>query len=104
MSRAFGDFEFKDVPASPSDENPVTAPLVSVEPDFVVVDLDETCEFIVFACDGLFDVLNEEVVEETRRLLFDEFLSPSDAAERLAKSIEDRSQDNVSVLVVCLTG
>ena len=59
VSRAFGDNEFK---------SPGT--VVSVEPDTKIFELDSTDEFLLVACDGLFEAYtNEEVIGSIREKL-----------------------------------
>lgn len=62
LTRAMGDFEFK----SEDGEHDV----ISCVPDVKVVPVDRATEFIVVACDGVFDVMsNEEVGDFFRREL-----------------------------------
>ena len=60
VSRALGDFEFKMV-----DDLKPTEQLVSPEPEVTVLDRDnEHDEFLLLACDGVYDVMsNEEVIK-----------------------------------------
>ena len=56
VSRALGDFEYKSVP----DKGP-TEQLVSPEPDITAVSRnDDEDQFLVLACDGIFDVSSNE--------------------------------------------
>ncbi len=66
VSRALGDFDYKQDKNIPSIEQ-----LVSPEPDMCVIERNpEVDEFIVLACDGIFDVMtNQEVVEFVRHRL-----------------------------------
>jgi serine/threonine protein phosphatase PrpC len=59
-------------------------------------------EFLVLACDGLWDVLDpDEAVRVTRGLLFEKKWSAEKAAERLAElAIHLGSADNVTVIVI----
>jgi serine/threonine protein phosphatase PrpC len=58
LSRAIGDFEYKKEESKGPKEQPVTA-----HPDIKKVPLTADCEFVVLACDGIWDVkTNEEVV------------------------------------------
>ena len=58
VSRALGDFDYKR-----SSELPATEQLVSPEPDITVKDRSVDDQFVLLACDGIFDVMsNEEVV------------------------------------------
>lgn len=58
VSRALGDFDYKR-----SVELEATQQLVSPEPDLTVQDRDLKDQFLLLACDGVYDVMtNEEVV------------------------------------------
>ena len=59
VSRALGDYDYKNVHGLPPTEQ-----LVSAEPDLSVMDRTPEDEFLVLACDGVWDVMtNEEVVD-----------------------------------------
>eukprot|EP01084_Bolivina_argentea_P138125 243248_1 len=58
MSRAIGDFRYKEVEGKAANEQLVTA-----VPDMVTVARQPEDKFVVVACDGIFDVMsNEEVI------------------------------------------
>jgi serine/threonine protein phosphatase PrpC len=59
-------------------------------------------EFLVLACDGLWDVMDpDDVVRVTRGLLFEKKWPPKKAAERLAElAIHLGSSDNITVIVI----
>lgn len=61
-----GDDELRNVENSgsqPDHGNNWDQPLIIAEPDVQVVTVSETDQFVVLACDGLYDVFtNEEVV------------------------------------------
>ena len=62
LSRALGDFVFKKNEGKRAEEQIVTA-----YPDVDIKDLTADHEFIVLACDGIWDVLsNDEVLEFVR--------------------------------------
>ena len=60
VSRALGDFDYKR-----SNDLPATKQLVSPEPEVTVVDREpEKDQFLLLACDGIYDVMsNEQVIE-----------------------------------------
>ena len=59
VSRALGDYDYKNVSGLPPTEQ-----LVSAEPDLNVIDRSPEDEFLVLACDGVWDVMsNQEVVQ-----------------------------------------
>ena len=62
VSRALGDFEYKNVPGKQQCEQ-----LVSPEPEIFVDNRTEKDEFVVLACDGIWDVMsNDEVCDFVR--------------------------------------
>ncbi|KNC77778.1 hypothetical protein, variant [Sphaeroforma arctica JP610] len=62
LSRAVGDFEFKTKPSLPAEEQMVTA-----NPDIIEHALDKDVEFMVVACDGIWECMtNQEVVTWVR--------------------------------------
>ncbi|KAK0557281.1 Protein phosphatase 2C 2 [Tilletia horrida] len=63
LSRALGDFEFKGNHSLPPEDQAVTA-----DPDVIVHAMTGEEEFLVLACDGIFDCLsNQQVVDFVRR-------------------------------------
>lgn len=63
LSRAIGDFEFKKKADLPPEQQIVTA-----FPDVVVHDITEDDEFLVLACDGIWDCFSsQKVIEFVRR-------------------------------------
>uniref|UniRef100_A0A3Q2Y842 Protein phosphatase 1B n=1 Tax=Hippocampus comes TaxID=109280 RepID=A0A3Q2Y842_HIPCM len=101
VSRALGDYDYKCV-----DGKGPTEQLVSPEPEVCVLErAAEGDEFVVLACDGIWDVMsNEELCEFVRsRLLVCEDL------EKVCNAVVDTclhkgSRDNMSVVLVCLPG
>jgi serine/threonine protein phosphatase PrpC len=100
VSRAFGDFRYKSVDL-PQEEQKVTP-----EPEIQIQPMSDQHEFVVLACDGVWDVMsNEEVTEEVRRLLAEGEERPQLIAEELVDiSLEKQSKDNISCLVALLPG
>ncbi|XP_051925246.1 protein phosphatase 1bb isoform X1 [Hippocampus zosterae] len=101
VSRALGDYDYKCV-----DGKGPTEQLVSPEPEVCVLErAAEGDEFVVLACDGIWDVMsNEELCDFVRsRLLVCEDL------EKVCNAVVDTclhkgSRDNMSVVLVCLPG
>lgn len=95
VSRALGDCEFKIPKAK--------ANYVSTEPYVNAIPLDDSMEFIILACDGLWDkVSHQEAVDfvaEEKRL---EKLPEEIAAGLAMLSFDRGSTDNITVLVVFL--
>ncbi len=76
------------------------APLIA-QPEVLHEKLTVTDEFVVLACDGVWDVMSpEQVVHYVRRRLL-EHGDPQQAAEELTqKALDLNSIDNVSAIVV----
>lgn len=63
LSRAIGDFEFKQNSSLSAEEQIVTA-----DPEIVERTIEETDEFLVLACDGIWDCLtSQQVIDFVRR-------------------------------------
>lgn len=59
LSRAFGDFEFKS-----NEDLPPNQQMVIACPDVTIVERNEADDFVVLACDGIFDVMpNSELIK-----------------------------------------
>lgn len=90
VSRAIGDLEYK--------------PYVSAEPDVKAIPLDGTEDFLIVACDGLWDFVSEQ---EAVNAVYNQLnMSPDDlegVSQRLVGLSKDQgSADNISVVVVFL--
>eukprot|EP01135_Chromosphaera_perkinsii_P008190 Nk52_evm12s1178 gene=Nk52_evmTU12s1178 len=102
LSRAIGDFEFKNNFYLSAEKQVVTA-----DPDIIVKALTNEEEFMVVACDGIWDVLtNQEVCDFVR-----ERIGKGDAIESVCEQLLDRCLapesrmggvgcDNMSVVIV----
>ncbi|XP_024121749.1 protein phosphatase 1A isoform X1 [Oryzias melastigma] len=100
VSRALGDFDYKCV-----DGKGPTEQLVSPEPEVYAIGRREEDEFIILACDGIWDVMgNEEVCSFVRSRL-----QVTDDLEKVCNEIVDTclykgSRDNMSVVLICFPG
>uniref|UniRef100_A0AAV2LKA9 Protein phosphatase 1B n=1 Tax=Knipowitschia caucasica TaxID=637954 RepID=A0AAV2LKA9_KNICA len=101
VSRALGDYDYKCV-----DGKGPTEQLVSPEPEVCVLErAGDGDEFIVLACDGIWDVMsNEDVCEFVRSRL-----QVCEDLEKICNAVVDTclhkgSRDNMSVVLVCLPG
>ncbi|XP_061086356.1 protein phosphatase 1B-like isoform X2 [Conger conger] len=98
VSRALGDYDYKCV-----DGKGPTEQLVSPEPEVFEIPRAPEDEFVVLACDGIWDVMsNEELCEFVRYRL-----EVCDDLEKVCNSVVDTclhkgSRDNMSVVLVCL--
>jgi len=105
LSRAIGDLEFKQVARLPPEEQMITA-----DPDFVEEQIDEGCEFLILACDGIFDCkTNEQVVAFARERLLEQGDGGKLSAiceelmdECLALDTQGVGTDNMTMMVVVL--
>ncbi|XP_003747764.1 probable protein phosphatase 2C T23F11.1 [Galendromus occidentalis] len=103
LSRAFGDFVFKKNEKKPAHEQIVTAfPDVTVEP------LTPDHEFVVLACDGIWDVMSNEEVVRFIRVRLAERMEPEIICEELMTrclapdtSMGGLGCDNMTVVLVC---
>ncbi|KAL2102225.1 hypothetical protein ACEWY4_001393 [Coilia grayii] len=99
VSRALGDYDYKCV-----DGKGPTEQLVSPEPEvFEIARSTEEDEFVVLACDGIWDVMsNEELCEFVHSRL-----EVCEDLEKVCNTVVDTclhkgSRDNMSVVLVCL--
>ncbi|CAL2037439.1 unnamed protein product [Caenorhabditis brenneri] len=104
LSRALGDFAFKNCDTKPAEEQIVTA-----YPDVITDKLTPDHEFIVLACDGIWDVMtNQEVVDFVREKLSEKRDPQSICEELLTRCLAPDCQmgglgcDNMTVVIVGL--
>jgi len=125
VSRAIGDRDFKEAYNLPPNKEQLSrswkGPLVFIYPDghsgkfrgdivsnvpdvetFKVGQKGVLDEFLLMACDGLWDVMDsDDAVRIAKELLFDKKLSAKDAAYRLAELAQHLgSSDNITVIVI----
>jgi len=113
VSRAIGDIDYKRLVGKdvsqcffdfPADHNKqFYNDLITAEPDFVAVDIQEDDEFLLIACDGLWDVMDEETAVE----VVSEFFLEDDCVESVASKMchlaeKMGSPDNITVILVRL--
>lgn len=100
VSRALGDFEYKNVEGMGPCEQ-----LVSPEPEIFVQERNPADEFLVLACDGIWDVMtNEELCDFVRNRL-----QISHSMEHICNQVIDTclykgSRDNMSIVIVTFQG
>lgn len=100
VSRALGDFEYKNVSSKGQCEQ-----LVSPEPEVFVEERANDDEFLVLACDGVWDVMsNEELCDFVRNRM--ETTSDLDYICNLVidTCLHKGSRDNMSVVIVAFDG
>ncbi|XP_033217890.1 protein phosphatase 1A isoform X2 [Belonocnema kinseyi] len=101
VSRALGDYEYKNVEGRGPCEQ-----LVSPEPEIFVLDRDEeNDQFIVLACDGIWDVMtNEDLCDfiHSRLLLTDDLEAVTNQV--IDTCLYKGSRDNMSIVLVTFPG
>jgi len=103
LSRALGDFHYKARDDLPPDQQKVIA-----VPEILTLELTEEDEFLVLACDGIFELMSSQKVIDTVRRGFREGLSSEKVVEHLVDSAcsrnliqtRGRGGDNCSAIVV----
>merc|ERR1712238_370855 len=83
----------------------LTAPLVSSEPEIASMVLSHSDEFLLLACDGLFDVFrSQDAIALARQELIAHRGQPAEVARILSDQAirVRRSRDNVSILIIVL--
>lgn len=108
VSRSFGDFIYKQNKSL----SPIAQP-VSCEPDIRVIARDPSDNYLIFACDGIWDVfrpdelipvMNELLVGEEARIEAKEsYETPEEACCRLLDvCLERDSKDNMTFMLILL--
>ncbi|GMF03581.1 unnamed protein product [Ambrosiozyma monospora] len=104
LSRGIGDFEFKRSPELPAEEQQVTA-----LPDVIEHNITSEDEFIVLACDGIWDCLTSQQVIDFVRWGVKQKLSLTDICEQMMNTCLSITSggsgigcDNMSVCIVAL--
>lgn len=98
VSRGLGDFQFKASPELPPDRQKVTC-----IPDFVLVDRNRHLDqFIVLACDGIWDVLSCRQCGELIQTILNEGEDDISLVveELLDVCLDRQSKDNITALLV----
>ncbi|XP_075245417.1 putative protein phosphatase 2C T23F11.1 [Convolutriloba macropyga] len=105
LSRALGDFSFKRNLKKQQDEQ-----VVSAMPDVTVHDINTDLEFVLIACDGIWDVLsNVEVVEFCRHRIANQMEPTKVCEELISRCLATECNqggvgcDNMTVILVCFT-
>ncbi|XP_044001196.1 probable protein phosphatase 2C T23F11.1 [Aphidius gifuensis] len=108
LSRALGDFMFKDNKSKNQEEQIVTA-----FPEVQKHNITEDWEFVILACDGIWDVMSSsEVIEFIRNYIatlknFDKPIYPDEICEELLDhclapdALMGTGCDNMTVVLVC---
>ena len=104
LSRAFGDFHYKG-----NEQLPPEQQIVSPCPDIKLIELNDDVDFIVLACDGIWDVLSSEEVVNFVINRLERNIEPGLICEQLTTRCLATDYelvigcDNMTVLLVCYT-
>lgn len=103
LSRAFGDFAFKN-----HAELPAESQMISSKPDVVIRPVDEDLMFVVLACDGIWDVMSNQEVADFVISKLATGMEPEIICEELMmrclapdSSMGGLGCDNMTVILVC---
>jgi len=100
VSRALGDYEYKSVEGRGPCEQ-----LVSPEPEIYIHDRSDKDEFVVLACDGIWDVMSNEDLKEyihARLKVTNDLVKISN--DVLDMCLSKGSRDNMSIIIVSFPG
>lgn len=101
VARAFGDFHIEGLKGDAGSGQP--GPLI-VEPEVERRALTAEDEFLIIACDGLWDVFSSHnAVDFARKALRRHNDPTATARELVMEALRRDSSDNVSVIVVCFS-
>jgi serine/threonine protein phosphatase PrpC len=102
LSRALGDLQYKQTTALPPEEQMITG-----DPDISVTELTSEDEFLIIACDGIWDVKSCQQAVDFVGSSLKEGSSPSEVCEKLlneclAPNSAGLGTDNMTAIVVML--
>lgn len=104
LSRALGDFVFKR-----NESKRVEEQIVIAKPDVTITNMTTDFEFILLACDGIWDVLtNQEVVDFVRTRIASKMEPEKICEDLMTRCLAPDCQmgglgcDNMTVILVCL--
>ena len=85
LSRSLGDLEYKqDKNLNPKDQ------MITAYPEINIEIIDDTCEFIIIACDGVWDCLSpQDACNYVRNRLYDQKTGISNNNIKISKIIEE---------------
>jgi protein phosphatase 2C family protein 2/3 len=110
VTRGIGDFHLEALKRKKEQHTPFTGPLIA-EPEIQIRTLTTEDEFVVLACDGLWDSPgfkgekgSQRVIELARQNLQQNDNDAQKCAQYLVDlSLQQQATDNLTVLVICLT-
>ena len=96
VSRALGDFQFKQCSDVPHRDQPV-----SCLPDMKVIERTSQDHFLALACDGVFDIFSNNELAQVIRSNFAQTEDLAETVERiLTISLNKGSTDNMTLIVI----
>lgn len=104
VTRALGDWHLQGLKARGADGDVISGPLIA-DPEIRESVITEEDEFIVLACDGLWDAFphSNEVISFARRCLRAHNDPVQCSQELVQEALRRNSCDNVTVVTVCLS-
>ena len=92
LSRSLGDFEYKqDKNLSPKDQ------MITAYPEINIEIIDDTCEFVIIACDGIWDCLTpQEACDFVRNNLYDQKTGLPKNNIKISKIVEDMMDNAIA--------
>ena len=92
LSRSLGDFEYKqDKNLSPKDQ------MITAYPEINIEIIDDTCEFVIIACDGIWDCLTpQEACDFVRNNLYDQKTGLPKNNVKISKIVEDMMDNAIA--------
>uniref|UniRef100_UPI00358EFBE6 protein phosphatase 1B-like n=1 Tax=Myxine glutinosa TaxID=7769 RepID=UPI00358EFBE6 len=99
VSRALGDFDYKNVDGKAPTEQPV-----SPEPEVYALERGPVDDFAILACDGIWDVMsNEELGAFVHTRLQSQSNLESICEQLLDTCLQKGSRDNMTALLICFS-
>ncbi|KAK8829650.1 phosphatase 1B [Blastocystis sp. ATCC 50177/Nand II] len=96
VSRALGDFPFKANTALPPEKQ-----MVSPEPEVLIIDRNEEDQYLMFACDGIWDAIPDpQACVETMNQFLSTLTVELALEHLLDLCLEKNSKDNMTVVLV----
>eukprot|EP00049_Salpingoeca_infusionum_P017286 m.352395 g.352395 ORF g.352395 m.352395 type:complete len:335 (+) comp16512_c0_seq1:175-1179(+) len=98
VSRALGDFEYKDRPDLPAKDQKITCAA-----DMTVLERQPATDtFVILACDGIWDVISSEQAVKFVEFCLTHGYTVEQTCEKMLEYCLDRgSKDNMSAIIVC---
>jgi len=102
VSRAFGDSDFKKGFLN-QEPGHLKGPLITCDPEIMEIYLQANDDFLLLACDGLFDVYgNEEAIEFVIQEMTMHHNAHRTCENLSRKAIEKGSRDNITIVLIIL--